>query len=167
MSDPMRVRVTGAGSGVGQGVMKALRASTLPVRVVAADIGPFNAGLYRGEEAVLIPRVEDAGALDGMIEAINRAGVRAVLIGSEFDVEFFAIHREDIESRTGATVVVSPVETVRIADDKWLTAEFLRERGLSAPRSAIPSEGESAADLAAEWGFPVIVKARSDQGNRP
>ena len=54
MRKPCRVLVTGAGSGVGQGIVKALRVSDLPVTVVAGDIAPMNAALYRADEAVII-----------------------------------------------------------------------------------------------------------------
>jgi carbamoyl-phosphate synthase large subunit len=164
--EPMRVMVTGAGSGVGQGVMKALRAAAMPVRVISADIAPFNAGLYRAEEGVIIPRVEAPGALDDMIAAIKASEVRAVLIGSEFDVEFFALNKDEIESATGATIIVSTPDAVRIADDKWDTAEFLRAEGLPFPRSAVPDSPAEAGQLAESWGLPVIVKARSGTSSR-
>ena len=40
----IRVMVTGSGSGVGQGIMKALRLSKLQLTLIAADISIYNAG---------------------------------------------------------------------------------------------------------------------------
>ena len=48
------------------------------------------------------------------------------MVGSELDLEFFANNKQKLEAGTGALVVAAPMETVRIANDKWLTAEFLR-----------------------------------------
>ena len=66
-----RILVTGAGSGVGQGIIKALHMSSLPISIISADIAPINAALYRTDEAVIIPRVESAGALDEIVRIIR------------------------------------------------------------------------------------------------
>lgn len=161
-----RVMVTGAGSGVGQGVVKALRISELPLTIVSADIAAMNAALYRADEAAIIPRVEAEGALEGIIDVLRQWRIDVVLIGSEFDLEFFSRHRETIETASGAVVVVAPPPTVAIANDKWLTAEFLRTHGLPYAQSAIPSDASEAAALAADWGFPLIVKTRSGTSSR-
>ena len=41
----IKVLVTGAGSGVGQSIIRALKKSDLNLEVIAADINRFNAGL--------------------------------------------------------------------------------------------------------------------------
>jgi carbamoyl-phosphate synthase large subunit len=161
-----RVLVTGAGSGVGQGIVKALRIAELPLTIVSADIAPMNAALYRADEAVLIPRVEAPDALETIIEAVCRSRIDVVLIGSEFDLEFFSRHRATIEQQSGSVVIVAPPATVEIANDKWLTAEFLRSSGLPYPVSAIPTDADEAVRLAVEWGFPLMVKTRSGTSSR-
>jgi len=67
----VRVLVTGAGSGVGQGIIKSLQISDYPITIVSADISPLNSALYRTDEAVIIPKVEEDGALELIIELIN------------------------------------------------------------------------------------------------
>ncbi len=162
----VRVLVTGAGSGVGQGIHKALRISNLPVTIVGADIAPMNSALFRADEVVQIPRVESPGALDQMISAIQRAKVRVVMIGSEFDLEFFSNHRPAIERATGAHVIVSKPEVVKISNDKWLTAEFLRQHGISHPKSYCPEDLEDAITVARSWGYPFVLKTRSGTSSR-
>jgi carbamoyl-phosphate synthase large subunit len=161
-----RVMVTGAGSGVGQGIVKALRISTLPVTVVAADIAPMNAALYRADESVIIPRVEQDAALERIIELLFQHRIDVVMIGSEFDLEFFSLNKAEIESRTGVSVIVAPLATVAVANDKWLTAEFLREAGLPFAEAYLPKDQEDAVHCAEKWGFPVVLKTRRGTSSR-
>ena len=166
MRKQCRVMVTGAGSGVGQGIFKALRASALPVTLVAADITPMNAALYRADEAVIIPRVEEANALEYTIELLLQHRIDVVMIGSEFDLEFFSLYKTEIESRASVVIIVAPPETVAIANDKWFTAEFLREAGLPYAEAYLPKSQEDAVHRAEEWGFPVVLKTRRGTSSR-
>src|SRR3989338_396616 len=164
--EKIRVLVTGAGSIVGQGIMKSLRISSLPVIIVAADIHPLNAGLYRADEAMIIPKVEEDGSLEKIMNALKEKHIQVVMVGSEFDLMFFAEHKQEIEKETGDLVVVSPLEIVRIADDKWLTAEFLRKHELPYAISYLPNGAKDASIKANEWGYPVILKPRSGTSSR-
>ena len=71
-----------------------------------------------------------------------------------------------IEKETGAFVVASPLQTIHIADDKWLTAEFLRERNLPYSESFVPANEAEAIAKAESWGYPLFLKARSGTSQR-
>ena len=161
-----RVLVTGAGSGVGQGIVKALRISGLPVTIISGDIAPMNAALYRNDEAVILPKVESPGALEIMMDLLLKERIDVVMIGSEFDLNFFSENRELIFSRTGTIVLAAPITTVRIADDKWLTSEFLREKGLPHAESILSAGIEEAIGIAQRWGYPFVVKTRQGTSSR-
>ena len=161
-----RVLVTGAGSGVGQAIIKALRLSQLPLTIISADIVTMNAGLYRTEQAVIIPRIESEGSLDEIVAILLRDKIDVVMVGSEFDLEFFSKNKAVIERQTGTLIVAAPLETVKIADDKWLTTVFLREHGLPYAEAWLPNGAEDAVRVAGEWGYPVILKTRRGTSSR-
>ena len=161
-----RVLVTGAGSGVGQGIIKSLKRSELPVTIIGSDISKMNAGLYVSDEAAIIPKVEDPNALEKIIKLLNNKRIDLVMIGSEFDLMFFSIYKDKIELSTKAIIFAANVETVKIADDKWLTTEFLKNNNLPFAPAYLPDSILDAKDKAKSWGYPVVLKARSGTSSR-
>ncbi len=156
----LRVLITGAGSGVGQAIAKALHISDLDVSIIFADIDPLNPGFFRSDEAVIIPRVEEPGSLEQIISILIEQRIDAVMIGSVFDLMFFAENKAAIEQATGALVVVSPPVTIAMGTDKWLTTEFLREHDLPFPRSLLVEDVDAAMEKVHDLQFPLIVKPR-------
>lgn len=153
----MKVMVTGAGAVLGQGVIRSLLASALQPEVVALDPSPLSPGLYWVPHRELIPMAKDPRYLDRVEELLRKHRPDVVMIGTDVELSLFAEHRADLESRFSTRVIVASPEVVAIADDKWLTFQFLRRHGFSAPASALPG-GEEA--LLEEVGFPLVVKPR-------
>ena len=79
--ETIKVLVTGAGSTVGQGVIKALRSSNLPLYIVASDISPFNCALYRADKGIILPRVEEENSLERSIAGIKANNIDVVMLG--------------------------------------------------------------------------------------
>lgn len=151
---------------MGQGVIKSLHASSLDLTVLSADISPFNAGLYRTSESFLIPKVEESGARQHISDLIAKKKIDILMIGSEFELEFFSRHKDRIEADTGVLIVASSLETVEISNDKWLTTEFLRENGLPYAEAFVPRNLDESIDKARDWGFPLVFKTRVGTSNR-
>lgn len=153
----MKVLVTGAGSLLGQGIIRALRASSLHASIVAVDPSPLAAGLYWVEAPYVVPPVAEAPYLERIEEILSRERPDAVLIGTDVELGVFAEHRTRLERRWGTHVVVSSPEVVAIADDKWETYRFLRAHGFPVPDSCLPGAER---DLVGRVGFPLVVKPR-------
>ena len=62
--------------------------------------------------------------------------------------------------------IASDPDTVRIADDKWMTTRFLEENGLPFPRSFLPADLNDCGEQAALLGYPCVLKSRFGTSNR-
>ena len=157
MSDHVKVLVTGAGSLLGQGIIRALRASSFKTTIAAVDPHPLAAGLYWVEAPYVVPPVREEEYLERMEEIFSRERPDAVLVGTDVELGVFAANRERLERQWQTRIVVSSPEVVAIAGDKWRTYEFLRANGFDYPESCLPGGEEELVD---KVGFPLVVKPR-------
>src|SRR3972149_10001187 len=96
------VGVLGAGSLLGQGLIKALKMSALECRVVALDFFPHAVGLYWADAAYLLPDVlapsaSEADYLARLVEILRCEHVEILLGGMDFEVPRLAKYRPVIE----------------------------------------------------------------------
>src|SRR5258708_29770088 len=154
----MKVLVTGAGALLGQGIIKSLRLAPTNYEIIAVDPDPRSVGLYWADKAYLIPLAADPSYLERLTRIIALERPDIVLVGTDVELMIFAINKSLIESEYSTHVIVSPPEVIRIADDKWLTYQFLVANGFPHPQSALPND---VSDLLRQCDFPLVVKPRS------
>ena len=131
----INILVTGAGSGVGQSIIKALNLSKLKLNIFSADINAYNAGLYRTKKSLIIPRIEKKDSLKKIIRIIKANKIDILFIGSEYEIYFFAKNKDRIEKETNVKICVSSTEIIDIANDKFKTFKFLKKNNFGAPKS--------------------------------
>jgi carbamoyl-phosphate synthase large subunit len=153
----LKVLVTGAGALLGQGIIKSLRMADTRYEIVAVDPDPRAVGLYWADRAYLVPLAREPGYFDSICRIIERERPYAVLIGTDVELMVLSINKPEIDSAFHTHVIVSPPDIIRIADDKWLTYQFLASHGFPYIPSALPND---MAHLLRECDFPLIVKPR-------
>ena len=94
--DPVTIAVLGAGALLGQGIIKSLRQSTLPHRLVALDAFPYAVGLYWADATyvlpdVLLPEISEETYLEQLIEFLRQERADLVFVATDFDVPAFAM----------------------------------------------------------------------------
>jgi carbamoyl-phosphate synthase large subunit len=153
----MKVFVTGAGALLGQGIIKCLRMADTPYHIIAVDPDPRSVGLYWADQAYLVPLAIDPSYLDVVCRILEREKPDVVLIGTDIELMIYAQNKLELESKYKTRIIVSPPHVIQIADDKWLTYEFLLKNGFPYPKSVLPGGID---DLLRECDFPLIVKPR-------
>ncbi|MFA7682409.1 MAG: ATP-grasp domain-containing protein [Candidatus Peribacteraceae bacterium] len=151
------VLVTGAGAGVGQSIIKSLKLSSVRTRIIATDMNPLAAGLYRSDVAYIVPSVDDPAYLSVLQDICTTEHAHLLLIGTDVELDILSKNKDAFEKETGTHIVVSAPETVEIADDKWKTMKFLASHNFPYIRSSLVEDVD---DFLCDIQFPVVIKPR-------
>jgi carbamoyl-phosphate synthase large subunit len=165
--DTTTVLITGVGDTVGQALIKTARQSALPCRVLGTDRDAFSVGLHWVDAGFILPHCSHPDAYLAEIRRICvDEGAQLILPGSEVELELLSRNADALLAETGAIVVASKPDVLRVAMDKWETCRFLERSGLNFPRFARGDSPEEIRQLVAVAGFPLIAKPMRGTGAR-
>lgn len=150
------ILVTGAGGGVGQGIIKSLRLITdLNIKIIAADMSNTAAGFYGADYCYLLPSASDKTYIDEISRICKKNSVDYYFPGTDVELLLCAKEAGVINTKLGVKIIVSPLDLIEIADDKYKTVSFLKQNNFHHPITWLPDE----VDLNSIT-YPVIVKPR-------
>lgn len=159
MANP-RILITGTGGPSGISILKDLEGE--PYELFSGDIDPYATGLYLVDERhrMLLPRGDDPGFADRLIEICER--LRIDLVIPTVDTELLPIARRLDEFRAAGTdAVVASVETLETCLDKWALDRRCRDE-VRVPATVLVDDAFNPGAVE----LPVIVKPRSGSGSR-
>ena len=163
----LTVLVLAVGGNVSQGILKALAKTSIPCRILGADISPPQMGLYTVDKAFISPWAHEEEAFKTWLwRCCREEKVDVVLSGAEPVLMRLADCKEALESECGTQIIVSSPEVMAIGDDKLYTCRWLKEKGLATPDSASSESEAEVHALLARWGYPLIAKPRIGGGAR-
>jgi carbamoyl-phosphate synthase large subunit len=158
----IRIGVTGTGSLIGQAIIKSIKAAPYyrDCHVIGFDYFKNTVGSYWVNKNYVLPDVLDSRITEeqwvkAVTKAIGNEKLNILLIGLDFELKLFAWYGSEIEQETGCKIVVSDKRVIEIADDKYLTFQFLKSNGLPHPRTYLPAELP-----AGGIEFPAILKPK-------
>jgi len=150
----INILVTGAGGGVGQGIIKSLKMiKDLDIRIITADMSALATGLYAGHKAYIVPACNSEKYLEKLEEIFEAEKINHYFPGTDVELEFCAIKKNYIEKTFNVNTIISNVDAVRIADDKYLTFNFLKNNNFYHPQTFLPEEIKFQ-----KLEYPLIVK---------
>jgi carbamoyl-phosphate synthase large subunit len=159
-----RVLVSGAGGDVAQGVIVALNKSSLDIEVFTICITRYSSWLHKVEHSYLSPPVISSKYIPFLIDFIVEHNIDVFFPCIDFEILAISENKSQIESATGVTIMVDDFHKVKIANDKFLTYEFLKNNSFLVPSTCIPVSNDVVSDFVEKVGFPIIAKKRVGRG---
>jgi len=153
-----KILVTGAGALLGQGILRCLNFSKSKYYIITADPDYRAQGHCLGNKAYIIPFANDPSYVNVIEKIIVEEKVDAILIGTDVELVIFAEHKKYLEEKYSVKIIVSNSSVITIANNKWLTAEFLRENEFPYPLSALTTDINKINFLKSNTSYPLITK---------
>jgi carbamoyl-phosphate synthase large subunit len=161
------VLVTASGAPGTAALLRALRQNgERGVRVVGTDMSPQAIGRHFCDRFYVVPPGKDPAFADALVDVVRRENIDAILPQSSHDLQALADSRDRF---LGTTVLVSPPEAIRTANDKAATYALVQRLGLRAPAWRRVSGARALAQAAEELGYPdraVCFKPVFSSGSR-
>ncbi len=127
------------------------------MRVLCADASPLAPALYEGDKHFTVPRLNEAGYLDAVLEICKSERPDAVL--SLIDPELSVLaQNEDKFCALGVKIIGSPYDACERAFDKFAFYRFLCENGFNCAKTYAELDSFKADFDAGKISFPVFVK---------
>lgn len=158
-----KILVSGAGSLLGQGIIKTIKSSAKKYEIYGADYIKDSVGLYWVKKGYLLPDIlkskqNEVKWLSKIKEIIKKNKINFVIPGLDFELPLFSKYKQTIEKENKCTVVISDFKTIKIFRDKWLTSEYLKNNNFLYPYSVLPRQLKN---FLKKNKFPIIIKPRN------
>ena len=156
------VGVTGVGGGVGQSVVRALRASPGNPYLVGFDMNPDSSGLFFCDAGYVIPPVTRPDYVDTLVKHCRAEGIDLLIPGSDPELLPLSLAKGAF-AENGIDVLVSDPNVIRTVRDKMLCGVFFESHGLPFARTArlLPIE-----EIPSVFRYPLIVKPADGSASR-
>jgi carbamoyl-phosphate synthase large subunit len=158
------VLVTGVGAIIGYGVIRSLRASRFPVRIVGMDIYPDAAGQRWCDIFAQAVHADDPRYAEHVSTLIRKHSVDLVIPGIEQDLHRLATdHIEEPLSTTNARFALNNPTLIWTSADKWNMHLELLKAGFPVIGTCIDGAFN---ELAGRFGCPLLMKPRRSYASK-
>ena len=160
---------TGAGSTMGQSLIKALLMSDKYKDIVDIHVTnsePMGAGYFLSDRVkgrYIVPIAKAPDYIDRIIQICKENNIKGIFSGTEHEIYALSKNAERIKNESGAIVFLSRLEVIDIGTDKLKTYEFFKKHDLPFPETALFDDYKS---LVEKVGYPLFMKPRTASASR-
>lgn len=152
------ILVTGAGAVLGQGILRSLQEFPDNFFIHTADPDHRSSGHLLGNKAHLVKMAKDPDYLISIENIINTENIDIILIGTDTELPIFSLNKKRLEGKYGVIIVVSSLNVIEIANNKFLTANFLKDNGFPYPISFMSYDQDGIRLLKNLNSYPYFAK---------
>lgn len=168
MEKNLTIMITGAGSTMGQSVLKALLMSKYgkEVNLIVTNSEPMGASYYMSDRVsgrYIVPIAKDEAYIPRIIEICKKEKVDGIFSGTEHEVYALSNAADRIKAETGALVFLSRPEVINIGLDKYETYLCFKKHGIPFPETVLFDDYKK---LEASCGYPFFMKPRTASASR-
>lgn len=154
----MNILVTGAGALLGQGILRSLNQIDNNLIIHTCDPNWRSGGHWLGHYAHSILPADDKDYIKSLYSIIKDHNIRVLFVGTDVELPVIAERKAELEEDFKIKIVISNKKVIDIANNKWLTAQFLEENNFPYPYSVLTSD-ENGIDLLKQRGaYPYFAK---------
>ena len=122
--------------------------------IIAADASTLAPALYFADQRETVPYIsQNDSYVNAIIRICNKYGVDLIVPTIDTELILLAERREEIESGTGAKVLISSPDVIAICRDKTNTQRWLEEHGFLVPRMISDEDIEEGRAI-----YPLFIK---------
>lgn len=133
-------------------------------KVIAVNSEPNTTGMQVADKSYVLPKVNDHNYIDLLFDISRQENVSLVVSLFDIDLPYLAEARNRFLN-AGIQVAVSDPYVIEIANDKWLTYEFLVRNNIATPKSYISLNDVRSALSMGEIQYPLFIKPRWGMGS--
>ena len=161
----INILVTGVGSEVGQGIIKALRLSKYNCNIVGCDANPNSAGFFMSDSHYVIPMAASKDYLDNVMKICKNHSIKLIFSGTDQELKVLSKNRS-LFKNINTLLVVQPEKLLNIFSSKYNTYQFLKDNGIPVPATMLVDDKVSIKKVMNEFNFPLILKPDISHGSK-
>ena len=155
------ILITGAGSLIGQGVIKIVRKYSSNHKIIGADYVNKTIGLHWCDKSYYLPDILDKNIkkqkwINSIIKIIKKEKIDMVIPCADFEIKLYSEFKETLKKKFNVEIIVSDYNLVESCNDKFKTVQLLKKHNLDFPKSCLPNKKFFNGKIS----FPLIVKPR-------
>lgn len=121
--------------------------------LIGIDLEKTAPALNFVDRAYLVPKILDKNFIDEVIKICKKENITLIIPTLDTELLTYSQNRKKIKEESGAEVLISSEESIKIMRDKILTMEFLKQNGLDIPVTLTLKDIQEK-----NYKFPLFIK---------